>query len=87
MEKSKKNYPEIGKYMENPLKSMELYIKPIRIYRKWLGCIQPMCSAPGAFPPGAFFRQKSGPFHKKCMFGCFYDKTFILLMKRPDPGI
>ena len=53
---------------------------------KWLGCIQPMCSAPGAFPPGAFFRQKSAPFPKKCLFGCFYDKTSLFIIKRPDPG-
>ena len=52
---------------------------------KWLGCIQPMCSAPGAFPPGAFFRQKSAPFHKKCLFGSFYDKTSFFIIKRPDP--
>ena len=68
---------------------MDLYIKPIRIYRKWLGVvgkwlgyIQPMCSAPGAFPPGAFFRQKSAPFHKKCLFVCFYDKTFFFYNKK-----
>ena len=53
---------------------------------KWLGCIQPMCSAPGAFPPGAFFRQKSAPFCKKCLFVCFYDKTFLFIIKRPDTG-
>ena len=69
---------------------MDLYIKPMEIYGKWLGvvgkwlgCIQPMCSAPGAFPPGAFFRQKSAPFPKKCLFGCFYDKTFLFIIKRP----
>ena len=53
---------------------------------KWLGNIQPMCSAPGAFPPGAFFRQKSAPFPKKCLFGCFYDKTSLFIIKRPDTG-
>ena len=36
-----------------------------------VGIIQPMCSAPGAFPPGAFFRQKSAPFLKKYIFVCF----------------
>ena len=53
---------------------------------KWLGNIQPMCSAPGAFPPGAFFRQKSAPFPKKCLFVCFYDKTSLFIIKRPDTG-
>ena len=51
-----------------------------------VGIIQPMCSAPGAFPPGAFFRQKSAPFPKKCIFLCFYDKTSLFIIKRPDPG-
>ena len=53
---------------------------------KSLGNIQPMCSAPGAFPPGFFFRKKSAPFHKKCIFVCFYDKTSFFIIKRPDPG-
>ena len=73
---------------------MDLYIKPIKMDGKllgmggkWLGNIQPMCSAPGAFPPGAFFRQKSAPFPKKCLFGCFYNKTSLFIIKRPDPMI
>ena len=86
MQKSRNNYLEIGKYMENQIKCMELYIKPIKMNGKWLGNIQPMCSAPGAFPPGAFFRQKSAPFPKKCLFVCFYDKTSLFIIKRPDPG-
>ena len=63
---------------------MDLYIKPIEIYGKWLGmvgkwlgCIQPMCSAPGHSWQGPFFCQKSAPFHKKCLFGCFYCKIIV----------
>ena len=46
----------------NPLKDLDLYIKPIKIYRKllgmvgkWLGCIQRMCSKPGHSGQGPFF--------------------------------
>ena len=48
-----KTYMEIGKYIENPLKCIELYIKPIRMDGKllgmdgkWLGNIQPMDKLP-----------------------------------------
>ena len=48
---------------------MEIYGKSIKIngiiYKmngKWLGCIQPMCSASGAFLAGAFFSSKVSPF-------------------------
>ena len=53
---------------------------------KWLGCIQPMCSAPGHSWQGLFFLPKVGPFIKKCLFGCFYYKTSLFIIKRPDPG-
>ncbi len=36
----------------------------------------------GAFLAGAFFLQKSATFPKKCLFGCFYDKTFFFIIKR-----
>ena len=62
----------------------KIYWNIYKIYGKWLGMvgngwemvgiIQPMCSAPGAFPPGVFFRQKSAPFNKKCIFCGFYNK-------------
>ena len=35
---------------------------------------------------GLFFPQKSGPFHKKCLFVCLYDKTSLCshpINKRP----
>ena len=62
---------------------MDLYIEPIGMDGKWLGCIQPMCSAPGHSWQGPFFFQKSAPFQRKCLFGCFYAKTSISIIKRP----
>ena len=63
-------------------------MKPIKMYGKcweWLGCIQPMCSAPGHSWQGPFFfSQKSAPFLKKCIFGCLYDKASLFIIKRAD---
>ena len=42
---------------------------------------------PAVFLAGASFYQKSVPFHKKCLFLCFYDKTFFFIIKRPDPRL
>ena len=53
---------------------------------KWLGCIQPMCSAAGHSWRGPFFCRKSAPFHKKWIFVCCYNKTSLFIIKRPDPG-
>ena len=77
---------EIRKYMENPLRYMDLYKKHIKMYRKLLGNIQPMCSAPGHSWQGPFFSQKSAPFHKKCLFGCFLNKkTSLFIIKKARP--
>ena len=69
---------KIRKLMGNPIKYMDLYLKPIELdgkllgmVGKWLGNIQPMCSAPGHSWQGPFFPQKSGPFYKKCFFWFF----------------
>ena len=43
----------------------------------------PLRGIPGR---GLFFTQKSGPFHTKCFFVCFYDKTSLFIIKRFDPG-
>ena len=67
---------------------MDLYIKPIGIYIKyigngweWLGNgweISNLCAPLRGIPGrGLFFRQKSSPFLKRCLFGCFYDKTSV----------
>ena len=41
----------------------------------------------GAFLAGAFFfSQKSAHFNEKCLFVCFYDKTSLFIIKRPDTG-
>ena len=43
----------------------------------------PLRGIPGR---GLFFPQKSAPFHKKCLFLCFYDKTSLFIIKRPASG-
>ena len=73
--KSRKKYLEIGKYMGNPLKYIELCIKPIKIYRKWLGMVgnyPTYVLRSGGIPGrGLFCSSKVGPFLEKvpfCMF-------------------
>ena len=55
---------------------------------KWLGNIQPMCSAPGAFLAGAFFFLKSRALFIKSVFlGVFRIKPhFFYNKKSPTPG-
>ena len=54
---------------------------------KWLGCIQPMCSAPGHSWQGPFFFLKSRPLFRKSVFSCVcMIKPPFFQIKRPDPG-
>ena len=40
----------------------------------------------GAFLAGTLFCLKSRPLFIKSAFCCFYDKTYLFIIKRPDPG-
>ena len=57
---------------------------------EWLGNgwgVSNLCAPLRGIPGrGLFFPQKSAPFPKKCICWCFYDKTFLFIIKRPDPG-
>ena len=56
---------------------------------KWLGNgwgISNLCAPLRGIPGrGVCFPYKSALFHKKCLFGCFYDKTSLFIIKRPYP--
>ena len=62
----------------------------MEIYGEWLGNgwgVSNLCAPLRGIPGrGLFFPQKSAPFFKKCLFWCFYDKTSLFIIKRPDPG-
>ena len=72
-------------FMRNSIKYMDLYIKPIGMDGKWLGNgwgVSNLCAPLRGIPGrGLFFRQKSAPFYKKCILVCFYDKTFLFIIK------
>ena len=87
MQKSKNKYLGIiKKYIENQLKLMDLYIKHIKMNGKWLGCIQPMCSAPGHSWQGRCFSSSRSLFVKSALFGVCIIKPPFFIIKRPDPG-
>ena len=52
---------------------------------KWLGCVSNLCAPLRRIPGrGLFFSQKSAPFHKKCLFVCFYNQTSLFIIKTPS---
>ena len=72
---------EIGKYIENPLKCIELYIKPIGMWNGWeiVGVYPTYVLRCGAFLAGLFFFVKSRPlFIKSAFLGVFMMKPPFL---------
>ena len=69
-----KTHMEIGKYMENPLKCIELYVKWLGVGNGWemVGVNPTYVLRSGAFLAGAFLFLKSRPLFIKSVFCVFF---------------